>query len=106
MESVEDLKLRGNEEFKKRDYKKAVEYYSAALSLDPRNFMILSNRSNAYFNMQLYDESLVDANTCVQIQSYSKGYFRKGNFIHSHKTFKKRFGAFIFEPISGSETSF
>jgi len=46
-EKAEELKKLGNEEFQKKNYQKAIEYYSEAIE-QSRNEGILTNRAASY----------------------------------------------------------
>lgn len=45
-------KAKGNELFKAKDYTRAVESYSKAISLNPTNDLLFSNRAIAYFKVK------------------------------------------------------
>ena len=50
-----------------------------ALDLDPKNHILLSNRSAAYIGLQEFSKALADAVACVEISpEFVKGYSRKG----------------------------
>ena len=77
---VEELKSKGNGYItsKPPQYKKAVEAYSEALSLDPTHHAVLSNRSLAYYKLGQYKNALLDAESAVSAcPSWAKGYLRK-----------------------------
>lgn len=47
--------------------------------MDPNNCVYFTNRSNAYFKMEIYDKSLRDALKSVSLDSkWSKGHYRAG----------------------------
>lgn len=74
-----EYKDKGNEEFKKGNHGKAIEYYTYATEMDPTNHIFFTNRSNAYFKMKNYDKSLRDANKSVKLNpKWAKGYYRAG----------------------------
>lgn len=68
----------GNNAFKAKDFATAIHHYSAALSLDPNNHILLSNRSAAYLSSNQKSKALHDAQTCVEHSppEYFKGYSR------------------------------
>ena len=77
---VEELKSQGNGYItsKPPQYKKAVEAYSEALSLDPTHHAVLSNRSLAYYKLGQYKDALLDAENAVSAcPSWANGYLRK-----------------------------
>lgn len=72
-------KLQGNEAFKAGNHAKAIEYYTYATELDPKNPIFFTNRSTAYFKMEKFDKSLRDANKAIKCDPrWAKGYYRKG----------------------------
>lgn len=47
--------------------------------MDPRNHILLSNRSAAYVGLQDFNKALADATACVDMSpDFVKGYSRKG----------------------------
>lgn len=78
MASVAELKEKGNVFVKEKRYREAMECYTAALSLDPSNHAILSNRSLTFYRQGRLDEALNDANECIKVAPhFAKGYLRK-----------------------------
>ena len=58
MTSQKDL---GNEEFKQKNYEKAIEHYTKAIEDNPVDHTIYGNRSASYHNLKNYDKALEDA---------------------------------------------
>eukprot|EP00486_Rosalina_sp_Unknown_P007540 CAMPEP_0201577214 /NCGR_PEP_ID=MMETSP0190_2-20130828/23484_1 /ASSEMBLY_ACC=CAM_ASM_000263 /TAXON_ID=37353 /ORGANISM="Rosalina sp." /LENGTH=226 /DNA_ID=CAMNT_0048009001 /DNA_START=180 /DNA_END=857 /DNA_ORIENTATION=+ len=81
------LKDKGNTEFQNHNYKKAIDFYSKAIDLEPDNHTLYSNRSAAYKSFGKFDEALDDANKCIELQAdWAKGYVRKGTvYIQQNK---------------------
>lgn len=76
---AEKYKEQGNDEFKKGNHAKAIEYYTYATEMDPTNEIYFTNRSNAYFKMGVFDKSLRDADKSCKLNSkWSKGFYRMG----------------------------
>lgn len=76
---AEKFKNQGNDEFKKGNHGKAIEYYTYATEMDPTNCIYFTNRSNAYFKMKIFDKSLRDAVKSTTLDSkWSKGHYRAG----------------------------
>jgi len=72
-------KEKGNEYFKQGDHGKAIEFYTYATEMDPKNPVFFTNRSTAYFKMGKYDKSLRDATKAIKCDpKWAKGYYRKG----------------------------
>lgn len=44
----------GNEHFKKKEYRAALESYAAALAANPKDHLALGNTSSAYYHLQDY----------------------------------------------------
>jgi len=82
MATTEAMKYKdlGNEEFKKGNMGKAIEYYTYATEMDPNNPIFFTNRAAAYAHMGKWDKSLRDADKSVKLNpSWEKGFWRKGN---------------------------
>jgi len=72
-------KEKGNKAFKAGNHAKAIENYTYATELDPKNPIFYTNRSTAYFKMEKFDKSLRDANKAIKCDpKWAKGYYRKG----------------------------
>ena len=55
----------GNEQFKQKNYEKAIEFYTQAISENPADHTIYGNRSASYHNINNYQQALVDGQKCV-----------------------------------------
>jgi len=76
---AEEYKNKGNEEFKKGNHAKAIEYYTYATELDPNNSLMYTNRSNAYWQMKNWEKSARDAKKAIEKDAKNvKGYYRLG----------------------------
>jgi len=83
-------KEQGNAAFKAGNHAKAIEYYTYATELDPKNPVFFTNRSTAYFKMKKFDKSLRDANKAIKVDSkWAKGYYRKGLVLLEEKKLKE-----------------
>lgn len=86
----------GNEEFKKGNHAKAIEYYTYATEMDPNNPIFYTNRSFAYFKMGQNEKSLRDALKATKKDpQWAKGFYRAGcaqmelgQHEEAHKSFK------------------
>jgi len=77
--SASKWKDEGNEEFRKGNYAKAIECYTYATEMDPKNPVYFTNRSMCYFKMGEYQKSLRDALKSISLDSnWVKGYYRAG----------------------------
>ncbi|XP_069136443.1 tetratricopeptide repeat protein 28-like isoform X1 [Argopecten irradians] len=61
------------------DFRRAVQLYSEAISLDPSNHILFTNRSAAYAKLQQYKKSVEDARKAKEINpKWPKAYLREG----------------------------
>jgi len=78
MNSVDELREKGNACVKEGNHVEAVLHYSSALKADPNNFAIHSNRSLAFLKMQQFYLAYQDAKKVIELKpDWAKGYFRK-----------------------------
>lgn len=78
-QGAENYKNQGNEEFKKGNHGKAIEFYTYATEMDPNNHIYYTNRSNAYFKMGNFEKSLRDATRSTTCNpKWAKGHYRMG----------------------------
>ncbi|XP_077317223.1 serine/threonine-protein phosphatase 5 [Lithobates pipiens] len=76
--TAEELKERANEYFRVKDYDRAVQYYTEAITINPNNAIYYGNRSLAYLRTECYGYALADASRAIQIDGkYIKGYYRR-----------------------------
>jgi len=76
---AEKYKEKGNDEFKKGNYDKAIEFYTYATEMDPKNHIYLTNRSMCYAQMKKWDKSLRDADKSITLnKGWEKGFYRRG----------------------------
>ena len=77
--SHDELKEKGNECIRQKNYKDAALYlYTSALSKDPSSHTVFSNRSLAYSKLQQFESALQDANKCIELApNFARGYLRK-----------------------------
>ncbi|EAW08145.1 DnaJ and TPR domain protein [Aspergillus clavatus NRRL 1] len=93
-------KEEGNNAFKARDYRKAIELWSEALAVDPQNkdmnAKILQNRAQAYINLKEYDNAINDCSEALKLDpSYikaqkmrAKAYGGAGNWEEAVREYK------------------
>ena len=79
---LEEMRLEGNNLFKKNCFKESIEVYSSAIDMSKGTNLFdarfLSNRASAYLNLKQYDNALKDAEGyIVQCPECWRGYARK-----------------------------
>ncbi|KAI2628301.1 small glutamine-rich tetratricopeptide repeat-containing protein 2-like protein [Xylaria nigripes] len=76
---AEDLKVQGNKAMTSKDYARAIQLYSQALSLHPGNAIFLSNRAAAYSAARDHESARADAEAAVNTDpKYTKAWSRLG----------------------------
>lgn len=70
-------KENGNQLYKVKQYRSALNLYTEAIELCPDTAAYYSNRSACYMMLNNFQDALEDARKCIQIDpSFSKGYVR------------------------------
>jgi len=91
------LKSNGDNAYKKGDYLTAILHYDEAITLDPENVILYSNRSASYLKHSHKSKSLADARKCIELDpKFLKGYSRLatslaslGRFSEARAAYKK-----------------
>jgi len=55
---AEAKKLEGNEFYKKKDFNKALELYTAAIELNPSELLYYTNMAAVFIEQKKYDEAI------------------------------------------------
>jgi len=93
--SAEQMKEKGNAEFKAGNYDKSIEFYTYATEMDPKNHVYHTNRSMAYAQMKKWDKSLRDAEKAISLKpDWEKGHYRRGVALSNMNQYKEAFEAF------------
>ena len=79
---IENIRLKGNEKYMKSNFREAIEIYSGCIEksrgtdfFDPR---LLSNRASAYWKLEEYQSSLIDAEEYINYSPKCwRGYAKK-----------------------------
>ncbi|MCQ2820821.1 MAG: tetratricopeptide repeat protein [archaeon] len=80
--SAKEWKDKGNAFVKEKKYKEALDCYSQAISCDPNDPILYSNRSAMHSNLEEFKEALEDAEKAISLKAdYSKAYLRKGTAL-------------------------
>ncbi|KAF9605980.1 hypothetical protein IFM89_021306 [Coptis chinensis] len=75
----EEMKSKGEEAFRKKDYSSAIFWYTKAINEDPSNAIVLSNRSLCWARMKEGKRALSDAMACITLKpDWPKAYYRAG----------------------------
>ncbi|NXP12387.1 TTC31 protein, partial [Thinocorus orbignyianus] len=89
---------RGNEAAQKGRYAEAVQAFTEAVRLNPREHRLFGNRSYCYEKLQRYEEALRDAQVSLGLQpGWPKGFFRKGKALRGLKHYAE--AASVFEEL-------
>lgn len=90
------LAAHGVNEAEKKNYLTALSYLSKAINLYPQDSRYFINRSFVYYNLQLFQSSLEDAERAIQLESMSsKGFYRKALALIALKKYADAEKAFI-----------
>jgi len=63
----EEKKIKGNEEFKKKNYAAAVGLYTEGISLDPSQDVLYSNRGLTYMNLNEIEKAKMDFSKALEL---------------------------------------
>jgi stress-induced-phosphoprotein 1 len=80
--SAEQFKAKGNDAFKAKNYREAIDWYTKAIDLDPASEAagaLYSNRAASWTGLGDHNKALADGELCVRVRpDWLKGHFRKG----------------------------
>ncbi|KAI2618944.1 hypothetical protein GGS26DRAFT_573641 [Hypomontagnella submonticulosa] len=83
MASVDELKALGNKAIAEKKFDEAIDAFTKAISIDPNNHILYSNRSAAYASKKDYTSALKDAEKTTEIKpDWPRGWGRKGAALH------------------------
>lgn len=72
------LKELGNKAYINKNYEEAVELYSKAIEIDPKDPVFYSNRATSLFELEKFDDCILDCDKCIELNpQFVKAYFRK-----------------------------
>lgn len=90
-----DLEARAKAAFIDDHFELAVDLYSQAISLSPKNAELYSDRAQANIKLNSFTEAVEDANRAIEFDpSMSKAYLRKGMACFSLEEFQTAKAAF------------
>ncbi len=80
MSSEKDL---GTKAFTAKDFNKAIEHFTNAISENPSDHTLYSNRSACYYNLNQFTKALEDGEKCIEVKNdWDKGYQRRAMALH------------------------
>ncbi|KAJ3213777.1 Serine/threonine-protein phosphatase 5 [Dinochytrium kinnereticum] len=75
---AEKIKEQANKKFAERHFDEAIALYTQAISYDPKNPALYSNRAFAYIRSEFYGAAITDAETAINIDpKFVKAYYRR-----------------------------
>ncbi|KAF7987508.1 hypothetical protein HCN44_003270 [Aphidius gifuensis] len=94
--SPQELKERGNEEFKKENWSGALEYYTNALKLttidDSEKAVFLKNRAAVYLKQKDYENTIIDCDEALKLSPNDpKALFRRCQALESLKRYEEAY---------------
>lgn len=95
LKQAEELKLEGNKAMARKDFDEAIQKYTEAIKLAPKNAVYLSNRAAAFSSLRDHESAVKDAEAAIEIDpSYSKAYSRLGLAKYALNKPKESFEAY------------
>ncbi|KAG7096593.1 hypothetical protein E1B28_004012 [Marasmius oreades] len=95
MADANALKDQGNKAFAAKDWDKAIDLFTQAIAIDPKNHVLYSNRSASYAGKKVWTSALKDAEQCIEVNpQWSKGYARKGAALHGARKYDEAIEAY------------
>ncbi|NXT74820.1 TTC31 protein, partial [Zapornia atra] len=86
---------RGNKAAQQGRYAEAVQAFTAAVELNPREHRLFGNRSYCYEKLRCYEEALRDALASLRLQpGWPKGFFRKGKALRGLRRYAEAASTF------------
>lgn len=85
---ADEVKNRGNDAYKKKDFDEALKLYDSALSINPKEPIYILNKASVYLSMQKFEECLKACDDAIKLANelmpkpfdkIAKAYARKGN---------------------------
>ncbi|XP_015582166.1 ankyrin-1 [Ricinus communis] len=90
-----EAKARGDDAFKRKDYRMAVDAYTQAIDLDPTDAILLSNRSLCWIRLGQPEHALADAKTCRSLRpDWTKACYREGAALRLLQRFDEAANSF------------
>ncbi|RIA97019.1 hypothetical protein C1645_814683 [Glomus cerebriforme] len=91
----DDFHRRGNENFREKNYKLAIDEYSRGIELEPNNSILLTNRAQSYLRLCLFAKALDDSVLALEHNpSHQKAKFCKGKALCGLKRYQEAITVF------------
>ena len=85
----------GNEQFKAKNFEKAIEFYTKAIEENPSDHTVYGNRSASFHNCKKYEQALEDGEKAISMKpDWSKGYQRKAMALHGMGSLEDAYTAY------------
>lgn len=99
--AVEAARLRGNDAFRRKDYRAAIKLYSMSIRLDRTQAVLFSNRAACYTALGEWENAVEDAQMAIRLKpTWGKAYARLGEaqagqgiYAEALKTFRRGMAA-------------
>eukprot|EP00270_Netrium_digitus_P000145 TRINITY_DN10163_c0_g1_i1.p1 TRINITY_DN10163_c0_g1~~TRINITY_DN10163_c0_g1_i1.p1 ORF type:complete len:491 (-),score=96.34 TRINITY_DN10163_c0_g1_i1:178-1650(-) len=89
LQRAEELKKLANQAFQEHKFIKAVELYTEAVEVSPKNAVLWANRAFAHCKLEEYASAVEDATKAIEFDSgYVKGFYRRGTAYLAMGKFK------------------
>lgn len=93
--SVDEIKSKGNELMGQGKYKEAIQYYTKAIEVDPKNYICYANRAAAHLHLNDNAVAVIDCEKAIAINDqYPKAYARMGTAYFYDGKFQQAVAAF------------
>ena len=90
MTTAKEWKEKGNHLVQERKYQEALNCYTKAIELDKNDPILYSNRSAMYYNLNDFENALLDAEEAIYLKpDYAKAYLRKGNALEKQYKYQE-----------------
>ncbi|KAI6696573.1 hypothetical protein NL676_016692 [Syzygium grande] len=87
--TASDLSRHAVGAYLEEDYEIAVELFTRAISLSPKDAQLFTNRAQAHLMLGNFTEAVADASRAIELDpSMSKAYFRLGNAFYELKKYQ------------------
>ncbi|XP_064413293.1 E3 ubiquitin-protein ligase TTC3 isoform X2 [Latimeria chalumnae] len=86
----EDLKRKGNDEFKKNNFECAIKLYNKAIDYCPKNHLLYGNRALCFLRVHKYEKALCDGKRATVLKpDWAKGHYRFCDALFGLKEYQK-----------------